>query len=108
MSRKEFKNKPHITSAVKVNIKARNKLYKKYINNPTDVNKAAWKIFRNKTNLLIRKSETLYYKSILHKHTNSSKNLWSTFGKILNQKKVKHNKITSLNINNETITDPKK
>ena len=28
MSRKELKNKPHITSAVKVNINARNKLYK--------------------------------------------------------------------------------
>ena len=75
MSRKEFKDKPHITSAVKVNIKARNKLYKKYINNPTDVNKAAWKHFRNKTNALIKKSETDYYKGILSKHNNSSKTL---------------------------------
>ena len=108
MSKKEFKSKPHITKGIKVSIRTKNKLYKKILNNPTDVNQAAWKRFRNKTSEVIRKAEIAYYKSILTKHNNSNKQLWSTFGKILNNKKVKHNKITCLSSNNETITDPNK
>ena len=45
MSRKEFKSKPHITKGIKVSIRTKNKLYKKYLNNPNDINKAAWKRF---------------------------------------------------------------
>ena len=60
MSRKAFKNKPHITKGIQVSIRARNKLYKKYLNNPTDVNKAAWKKFRNKTSKVIKRAESLY------------------------------------------------
>ena len=81
MSRKAFKNKPHITKGIQVSIRARNKLYKKYLNNPTDVNKAAWKKFRNKTSEVIKRAESLYCKSIISQHNNASKNLWNTFGK---------------------------
>ena len=108
MSKKEFKSKPHITKGIKVSIRHKNKLHKKYLNNPTEVNKAAWKKFRNKTSELIKRAETLYYKSILSKHNNTSKNLWDTFGKILNEKKIKHNKISSLKVNNELQTEPQK
>ena len=108
MSRKAFKSKPHITKGIKVSIRTRNKLFKKYLNNPTEVNKVVWKKFRNKTSELIKRAEALYYKSIISKHNNSSKNLWSTFGKILNSKKIRHNKISSLNINGENQTEPNK
>ena len=108
MSKKEFKNKPHITKGIKISIRTKNKLYKKYLNNPTDTNKAAWKRFRNKTNEVIKRAEALYYKSILNEHKNSSKNLWSTFGKILNSKKIKHNKISSLNVDGISHTEPTK
>ena len=37
MSRKAFKDKPYITSGIKVSIWRTNKLFKKYLNNPTDV-----------------------------------------------------------------------
>ena len=108
MSRKAFKNKPHITKGIQVSIRARNKLYKKYLNNPTDVNKAAWKKFRNKTSEVIKRAESLYYKSIISKYNNTSKNLWKIFGKILNSKKIKHNKIASIKINEENQTEPQK
>lgn len=101
MSKQKFKNKPHITKGIKNSIRFRNKLYKKYLNNPIEVNKVVWKRFRNKTSELIKRAEAHYYKSILSKHNNSSKTLWKTFGKILNSKKIKHNKISSLNINGE-------
>ena len=108
MSRKEFKSKPHITKGIKISIKTKNKLFKKYLNNPTDINEAAWKRFRNKTNEVIKRAEAEYYKSLLNEHKDSSKNLWSTFGKILNSKKIKHNKISSLVMNGTTQTNPNK
>ena len=48
ISRKAFKDKPYITSGIKVSIRYRNKLFKKYLNNPNNVNEAAWK--KNKQN----------------------------------------------------------
>ena len=39
-------------------------------------------------------------------HNNSSKNLWKTFGKILNKKKIKHNKINQLSHQNSKLTNP--
>ena len=55
-SRKSFKDKPFITKGIKVSIKHKNKLFKKYLDNPSDVNEVAWKTFRNKTNAIIKKS----------------------------------------------------
>ena len=106
MSRKAIKDKPHITAGIKVSIKQRNQLYKKYLNNPTDTNKSIWKRFRNKTSEIVKRAEEFYYKKIIGSHSNSSKNLWKTFGKILNRNKVKHKKISNLNVNNEKIIDP--
>ena len=106
MSRKSFKDKPYISSGIKVSIRRRNKLFKKYLNNPTDVNKAVWKKLRNKISELIKRAEKLYYKKLLTGHNNSSKALWSTFGKILNSKKIKHNKVASLLSNGVSQTDP--
>ena len=45
MSRKSFKNKPHITSGIKVSIKHRNRLFKKYLDNRTELNESIWKKF---------------------------------------------------------------
>ena len=106
MSRKAFKDKPHITKAIKVSIRKKNDLFKKYINNRNELNETNWKRFRNKTNEIIKKAEKDYYAGIISSHNNSSKNLWKTFGKILNKNKIKHKKISSLIINNETLTEP--
>ena len=65
MSKKSFKDKPYITSGIKVSLKTKYRLYEKYLNNPNDVNKAAWKRFRNKTSEIIKRAEELYYKKIL-------------------------------------------
>ena len=104
MSRKAFISKPYITRGIKNSIKHRNRLYKKYLNNPSDLNKAVWKRFRNKTSEIIKRAEALYYRNIINEHSNSSKNLWNTFGKILNSKKIKH--IESLNLNGVNLTEP--
>ena len=42
-SRKQFKDKPYVTSGIKESIKSRNALYKAYIANPTEDNELIWK-----------------------------------------------------------------
>ena len=51
-------------------------------------------------------AQALYFRKIFNEHNSSSKALWSTFGKILNSKKIKHKKIATINSNGIKQTDP--
>ena len=104
-SQRAFKSKPFITSGIKVSIKARNKLYNKYLNNRNELNKATWKRFRNKTHTIITRAREQYYNKLLKSHHNSSRQLWKTFGKILNKNKTKQSKISCLNVNDNKVYD---
>ena len=105
-SQRSFKSKPFITSGIKVSIKARNKLYNKYLNNKNELTEATWKRFRNKTHTIISRAREQYYNHLLQSHHNSSRQLWKTFGKILNKNKSNQRKISSLNINGNNVCDP--
>ena len=105
-SRTSYNNKPYITSGIKVSIKNRNKLYNKYLNNKNETNKSIWRKFRNKTRTIITRSQEMYYNKLLKSNQNSSRQLWSTFGKILNNNKQNKRKIGSLNVNGDKISDP--
>ena len=105
-SRTFYKNKPYITSGIKVSIKTRNKLYHKYLNNKNEINEGIWRRFRNKTRTIITRAQEMYYNKLLKSHQNSSRQLWNTFGKILNKNKQNKRKIGSLNINGDKISDP--
>ena len=107
-SRKSFKDKPFITKGIKVSIKYRNKLYRKYLDNPNNINEAVWKRFRNKTNAVIKILQENYYKKIINSNNNSSKQFWKTFGNILNKNKKRHKKIVNLNIDNTIVDDNQK
>ena len=105
-SRTSYKNKPYITSGIKVSIKTRNKLYHKFLNNKNEINEGIWRRFRNKTRTIITRAQEMYYNKLLKSHQNSSRQLWNTFGKILNKNKQNKRKIGSLNINGDKISDP--
>ena len=105
ISRKAFKDKPYITSGIKVSIRHKNKLFKKYLNNPNEINRAAFKQFRNKTNEIIKRAEAFYYRKLLSDHSNSSRTLWKTFGRILNDKKIQHKSIGTINNDGAKLTD---
>ena len=104
-SRKQFKDKPHITNGIKESIKSRNSLFKKYIDNPSETNETNWKNKRNRVVDIIRKAEADYYASFIKQHSDNSKQLWKTFGNILKKTKTKHNTINKLTLNNKSITD---
>ena len=106
-SRKQANDKPFITSGIKESIKSRNALYKKYINNPTEINKLNWKNKRNRVVQILRKAEADYYASFIKKHSDNSKQLWKRFGNVLGKSKSKQSSIEKLLINNLYITDQK-
>ena len=105
MSRKQFKHKPYITKGILVSIRHKSKLLKKYLENDTAINEMNYKRFRNKLVNLIKRSEENYHRSLISKNNNNNKQLWKCFGKILNKKKIKHNRITSLEVNTSTTTN---
>ena len=90
-SRKQFKDKPYVTSGIKESIKSRNALYKAYIANPTEANETIWKQKKNRIVDILRKSESDYYATIINNHAESSKMLWKTMGNILNKTKLNLN-----------------
>ena len=104
LSRSKMKNKPYITPGIKISIKERNRLYEKYLSNKNTQTKAAWKLFRNKVSDVIKKSEKMYYQNQLQEHSNSSQGMWKVFGKIIKNKHTQ-NKINSINVNNQDITN---
>ena len=61
LSRKRANDKPWITTALKVSIKEKHKLYQKFIFSQTPVNAKLYKTFKNRLKTLIRKAEINYY-----------------------------------------------
>ena len=105
-SRSSFNDKPYITSGIKASIRTRNKLYDRHLNDKDDkVKESTWRRFRNKTRTLITRAEEKYYNTLLKGHQNSSRQLWNTFGKILNKNKQNKRKIGNLNVNGDKISD---
>lgn len=106
-SRKQTNDKPYITSGIKESIKSRNELYKKYINDPTEINEANWKNKRNRVVHILRKAETDHYASFIKKHSDNSKELWKRFGNVLGKPKSNHSPIEKIKVGNNYITDQK-
>ena len=69
---------------------------------------AAWKPLRNKTISIIKIAQENHYVRLSNSYNNSSKQLWKTFGNILNKNKKSHNKIVNVSIDNEIIDDKQK
>ena len=105
LSRSKAKNKPFVTSGIRVSIKHRDRLYQKYLNNKTDLNRRIHKKYANKVTDLLRKSEIMYYKKQLKDHSGNSQSLWKVFGKILNNKKSSSHIINKIRGNNRVITN---
>ena len=98
ISRKQFKHKPYITKAILVSIRHKSKLFNKYLQHNTPINEINYKRYRNKLVNVIKRSEENYHRSLISENSNNNRQLWKCFGKILNKKKIKHNRITSLEV----------
>ena len=64
---------PWITKGLLKSINKKNKLYKQYIQSPTKANLQKFKTYKNKLNMLIRKSKRIYLFTKFEKSKNDMK-----------------------------------
>ena len=103
----EYHNKkPWLTSGLKNSIKTKNKLYYMSRKFPTELNKTKYKLFRNKINSLVKKTEKEYYEQKLRENQSNIKKSWSIIKEIINKKKNKQISREFL-INRKKTTDNK-
>ena len=81
-----------------MSIRHKSKLFNKYLHHNTPINEINYKRYRNKLVNVIKRSEENYHRSLISENSNNNRQLWKCFGKILNKKKIKHNRITSLEV----------
>ena len=90
---KKLRRKPWITHDVLNIIKAKNKLYKLKVKNPTDKDIAdQYRLCRNKLTHIKEESKKSYYREILSDNMHNSSQIWKTVNDIVRYKsKQKHN-----------------
>ena len=57
LSRSKARDKPYITSALKVSIKYKNHLHNQYLNNKKPINKSKWQNYRRKLSVSLKIDE---------------------------------------------------
>ena len=90
ISRKKHKNKKWITKGLQISIRQKNRLYKKCVHKPNDINKAAYANYKNKLTALIRQSQKEYYRNLLISDQNAQCHIWNVYKEILANGKSKH------------------
>lgn len=99
---------PWISKALLVSVRKKNKLYKKYMTNPTIYRERKYKEYKNKLNHLIRIAKRTYYDTKFEQAKSDLKTTWKLINEVINIRKKKSFYPTSFNINNNMISDPKK
>jgi hypothetical protein len=86
-SRKSFKDKKWITAGLKVSIKHKNRLYKKYLTRPNQINEATYKRYKNKLLKTIELAKTNYYTAKLTSDKAQLHDVWKVYSELLGQRK---------------------
>ena len=89
LSKKEskLKLKPWITKSILQSIKIRDKYQKKYIRKHENFWYERYRYYRNKINMLIRKSKKNYLRKFFQENFENSKKTWNKINEILNRKR---------------------
>lgn len=99
---------PWITKGLLTSVKKKNKLYKKYLANPTPVRDSQYKRYKNKLNHLIRISKKTYYDKKFELAKSDLKTTWKLINEVTNLKRKKPSLPSSFRSNNMTINEPSK
>ncbi len=110
ISRKRAKDKIWLTAGLKISIKHKNRLHRRFIKKPTQSNKAIYSKYKNKLTSLIRKCEKDYYSKLLTDNKNNIKNIWKIYSQFMNTSRSNsnHRGIDSLKVENKVLTEDKK
>ena len=83
-----------------------NKLYKRYIQKPSEERLKKFKTYRNKLNNLIRKSKKEYYNKKFESVKNNLRKTWKTINCIIGRNKRSNPQTKFTNSQGCTISDP--
>ena len=83
----KLKQKPWITKEILKSIRHKNQLFKRIIRSKHKLRIREFRHYRNKLNKNIETSKRNYYKELIRKSSNSSRNLWKTINNLTNPKR---------------------
>ena len=87
ISKKYYKNKPWLSTALKESIKIKNKLYVKSKRSGNSEKVSYYKKYRNKLNQLIRSAERKHFHDVLLEHKSNLKKSWQVITTVINKRK---------------------
>ena len=96
--------RPWLSSAIKVSIKNKNKLYKKYTKRPVTYGDL-YRRYRNLLTKTINQAKNDYYKSKFNESNGNIKDTWKLINKIMGRNSKKSNSST-FKINGSLVDDP--
>ena len=106
VSRKRSKDKPWITTGLKISVRHNYRLYKKSIRVGTTLAKNTYERYNKLLRRSIRNAQDNYYKELFTNKKNSVYNMWKTLGVIVNPgKKRKGHDINKISSNGKMITN---
>ena len=98
---------PWITKGLLKSINRKNKLYKQYLHKPSASNLQKFKSYKNKLNMLIRKSKRMHYFKKFNNSMNDMKKTWQQINCIIGKGKRKSPQSTFKDDCDNNITEPK-
>ena len=96
---------PYITRGIRQSIKQKHKLYNTYLKNPTDLNKANYKIHRNTLTSLLRITERTFHEEQLKINVNDSTKCWKITKEAVGQNSVINDDNYTFHINGNDVND---
>ena len=106
VSRKRSRDKPWITTGLKVSVRHNHRLYRKYIKSRNPIAKNTYQRYNSLLRRSIRNAEKMYYKELFDNKKNSIYNMWRTLGVVVNpSKKRKGHDIHKVLSNGKMITN---
>ena len=87
ISKRYYKNKPWLSTALKESIKIKNKLYVKSKRSGNSEKVSYYKKYRNKLNQLIRSAERKHFHDVLLEHKSNLKKSWQVIKTVINKRK---------------------
>ncbi len=96
-----------MTKGILISRQTKFKLSHKCLSEPSPVNAATYKVYRNCYNATVRAAKKLYYERQFQMHKSNLKKTWKLLKETINQNLCKTSEIGILLINGEEIANPK-
>ena len=98
---------PWLTRGIKKSIRQKNKLYCRFRNRPNSHNELIYKRYRYTLDKLIARAKRTYYQQRLIANQHDMKKTWQTLKEVIGKQRCSTT-LSSITINDEVCTDPKR